>query len=70
MKRCYTVLPLTILTSHALATPNLSKNGRVIIDLQTQHEILSPSERMQKIANACEDFGIDSFDIYGDFQKS
>ena len=70
MNRCYIVVPLTVLTSHALGTPNLSKNGRVTIDLQTQHEILSPSERMKKIANDCEDFGIDSFDVYGDFQKS
>ena len=40
-----------------------------IIDLQSQHEIFTPSERMRKIANSCETLGIDAFDVYGDYEN-
>ena len=39
------------------------------INLQAQHHVLSPAERMKQIASKCEDLGISDFDQYGDFQK-
>ena len=43
------------------------KDGRIIVDLQSQHRVLSPAETMRSIATSCEELGIDTFDMYGDF---
>jgi len=43
------------------------KGDRIIVDLQSPHRVLSPAETMRSLATSCEELGIDSFDIYGDF---
>jgi len=43
------------------------KDDRIIVDLQSQHRVLSPAETMRSIATSCEELGIDTFDMYGDF---
>lgn len=52
--------------SYAFGLPD----GTKVIDLQSQHEILSPAHRLRNIADSCEELGITEFDTYGDFQKS
>jgi len=38
-----------------------------LIDLQNQHFALSPADTMRSIATSCEELGIETFDVYGDF---
>ena len=41
----------------------------VVEDLQSQHHVQTPVEKMKAIVGACEELGIDTFDVYGDYTK-
>lgn len=59
-------------TSLALALSPIQNKASMnmpMIDLQSQHEILTPAERMRKIASSCELLDINEFDVYGDYSK-
>lgn len=67
------ILSVAAMTS-AFAVARTSSGGvlkddeiKPLIDLQNQHFTLSPADTMRSIATACEELGIDTFDIYGDF---
>ena len=66
------ILSLAAMTS-AFAVARTSSGGvlkdetKPLIDLQNQHFASSPADTMRSIATSCEELGIDTFDIYGDF---
>lgn len=60
-----TSFALVSVTAQALATSPSSST--IVNDLQSQHYVQSPVERMRSIETACEELGIDRFDVYGDF---
>lgn len=61
-------------SAFAVARTSTSSGGilkdettKPLIDLQNQHFASSPADTMRSIATSCEELGIDTFDIYGDF---
>ena len=67
---CSTNNSISALSSSPDSPMSKPKPKSTIIDLQSQHKIVTPSERMRKIASSCEEFGINEFDVYGDYSKS
>ena len=49
---------------------SLSLRHGTILDLQRQHPDRGPEETMLSIAESCLSLGIDTFDVYGDFDES
>ena len=41
-----------------------------IIQLQSPHEVLSPSQRLQVLSEICDDENINGWDVYGDYHKT
>ena len=55
----------------ASPTPTkISSQHSSVIDLQSQHVVSSPVETFNSLASSCTSIGIDSFDVYGDFDKN
>jgi len=55
----------TVVTALAASTVPVSS----MIDLQSQHAQSTPSQTLNSLASACTSLGIESFDVYGDFDK-
>ncbi len=54
---------------YAFDMPKNTNKKQAIIDLQMQHDKLTPREKMDQIASACEALNINEFDVYGDYDK-
>jgi threonine aldolase len=66
MARCISVLLLTAFhtVATALAGPKMP------VTLQSQHPAVDPAEMLSKLSKDCERYGVNSFDVYGDFSSS
>jgi threonine aldolase len=66
-------LALSAIAMHAVATAlalAVSNKHNPIISLQSQHPDRSPAQVLEDISQDCTRYGVDAFDIYGDFGRS
>ena len=55
----------------ALLSPSLSllASSMTVIDLQSQHHPSTPIDTLKSMQTACQELGINEFDVYGDYTK-
>ena len=60
---------LFMISSVCLSSAFTATTSGNVVDLQQQHYVQSPVERMKSIEEACIELGIDKFDVYGDYSE-
>jgi hypothetical protein len=60
---------LSIISLVSLSSAFAAKASGNVVDLQQQHYVQSPVEKMKSIEEACIELGIDKFDVYGDYSE-
>jgi threonine aldolase len=63
---------LVMATMHAVAVLGGTNalSAAAPLRLQVPHPALSPKETLERLADQCEELGIDEWDVYGDFHKT